>query len=235
MYERFREHGVLEKKTTKKDIDTKHDSLLQVRIHFQKNKEGTQEPIRLITKYVSQWRLGWSILNKHCHTKPQLVACRPNNLKDMLVHSEYTRSVRDDCLPKTTGMYPCGQHCSICPFVEKSKVFTNADRSRYYQIKSIIKYSSSQVLYVIKFPHRKFYIGKTKRQLKNLCAIRNWKKKRNREKKINTMVNHFRKIHRGITKGLHVKGFYALSMSQCRGTLIKSSKMRKDGFSIWPQ
>lgn len=74
---------------------------------------------------------------------------------------------------------------------------------------------------MLECPCEKFYIGKTKRQLKvcigeHLCAIRN----RTREgDKINLMVTHFREVHGGSIKCLSVKSFFALSLSQWGGGL----------------
>lgn len=45
---------------------------------------------------------------------PKMVARRANNLKDLLVHSEFLKTSGIERPLKIMSIYPCG-HCSICP------------------------------------------------------------------------------------------------------------------------
>lgn len=80
-------------------------------------------------------------------------------------------------MPRINGMFPCG-HYHICRFVESAYRFTDADRQKMYHIKQFINRSTTQVLYIFECPCKKFYVGKTKHQLRvrvgeHLNSIRN--------------------------------------------------------------
>lgn len=99
---------------------------------------------------------------------PHLIARRARNLKDTLVHSEYTRERTTNWLtdlPPLKGMYAC-EHCQICKFVEKTENFIDTNQSEMFQIKNVINCATSRVVYMLECPCKKYYIGKAKRQLR---------------------------------------------------------------------
>lgn len=90
----------------------------------------TNEPIRIITAFGSQWNSVCTILDKHwgiltnspdlakiVRTSPLLVAQRARSLVDMLIQSEFVKKPDVTWLadyPRAVGMFPCNR-CQICP------------------------------------------------------------------------------------------------------------------------
>lgn len=134
---RFRERGYSPHRTLrrakKRAYEAERNQLLQTSDTQKQNKVTIRcKQIGYITKYGAQWKEFKEVLNKHLHILasnsqlarlvglyPQMVARRANNLKDLLVHSEFSKTPPADRQPKITGTYPCGQ-CSICTFVVKN-------------------------------------------------------------------------------------------------------------------
>lgn len=93
---------------------------------------------------------------------PQLMVQRAPNLSDMLIHSESTKQMSYNWLlsyPRTSGMFSCN-HCQICPYVDC--IFVNTSDMKTFKIHSLIKCSTTRVLYMITCPWSKKYVGKTK-------------------------------------------------------------------------
>lgn len=159
-------------------------------------------------------------------SRQQLVARRAHHLKDTLVHSEYTKKRAMNWLtdlPPLKGMYACS-HCQILKFVDRSAVFSDADRSVEFQIKNFINCSTSRVIYTLECPCKKYYIGKTKRQLQiciseHIRSIKNVNKEESKKKKeaVTPLAAHFADFHGGRLDGLNVKDIYTLNLPPRRG------------------
>lgn len=196
------------------------------------NKSGDVNlaPIRIITRYGAQWEQTRKVLSRHWHIlseapilgdivgdRPLLTARRARNLKDCLVHSEYSRPQSQDwltCLPPLKGMYPCGR-CHICKYVDRTDMFASSDGSKQFKINSVINCSTTRVIYMLTCPCGLIYVGKTKWQLKirigeHVQSIIN-------KEDDHPLSLHFLKVHEGEPSGLKCKGIYKLNLPLRRG------------------
>lgn len=131
MYVRFCERGYLHRqiKRAKKKAASKDRHNYQ-ELLTAKFPPMTNEPIRIITAFGSQWNSVCTILDKHwgiltnspdlakiVRTSPLLVARRARGLVDMLIQSEFVKKPDVTWLadyPRAVGMFPCNR-CQICP------------------------------------------------------------------------------------------------------------------------
>lgn len=251
MYQRFRQRGYSHrslKKAKKKATLKNRDELLSISTNSlhtgneDQNGNTEQNFPRIVTKYGSQWKMVQGVLQKHWHIlksaplisefvspRPLLTAKRSNNLGDLLVHSEYTRTTQKNWLSDfkiSPGMYKCG-HCNICKYVHQTNVFPNPRGGADFKIKQFINCSTTRVVYTLVCPCNKTYVGKTKRPLRvrireHITGI----KKLNDERPIS---QHFAQFHNRDPRGLMVKGIYRLNLPTRRGDfdtiLLQKEKM----------
>lgn len=150
------------------------------------------------------------------------------NLSDMLSRSEYFWSSDDSWLtsfPRSRGMFSCG-HCQICHF---SEVFTNADNTKIYKIKSL-NCATTKVIYSLQCPCNKIYIGKTERQLwvpigEHLRGVKHKELK-------SPLAQHFLLHHKSKPDGLRVRGINALQHSKREGDFDRVL-LQKEKFWIY--
>lgn len=126
-------------------------------------------------------------------------------------------------LSKTSGMFPCG-HFQICLFVEKTSVFTDADCSDMFQNRQFIHCGMAHLICMLECPCSKYYIGKTKWQLrvhigKHIDSIKYGDKR-------SPLAQRFMAMHCEMPDGLKVKEIFALNLSALRdGVLLCKDKM----------
>lgn len=237
LYKRFRErgysHGCI-RKAKKRAYLTERTSLLSKNKPAQQLDRTTHPPIRIITKFGAQWGQVRKILNRHWHilaespilgrivgSRPLLTARRATNLRDNLVHSEYTRPTRRNwltSLPLLRGMFQCGR-CHICKFVDRTDMFANSDGTKQFNIHHFINCRSMRVIYMLTCPCGLIYVGKTKRQLRvrvgeHVQSILNKDDDR-------PLSLHFLEKHDGDPSGLKCKGIYKLNLPPRRGDFDK--------------
>lgn len=157
-----------------------------------------------------------------------MTARRSRNLGDLLVHSEYTRTISYNWLTSSKppfGMHACG-HCKICKYVHQTNQFTNPRGGKDFKIKQFINCSTTRVIYMLTCPCNKNYIGKTKRALRIRIGEHIAGIKKDDERPISL---HFAKFHNRDPKGLTVKGIYRLNLPTRRGDydtiLLQKEKM----------
>lgn len=217
LYGRFRKRGYLHqciRKTKKKAMQADREDLLD-KTENKKVPTQQQSPVRIITKYGTQWDQVKSILGQHWHLlsgapllgqivgdRPLLTAGRSHNLKDNLVHSEYQRSTKSNWLtdlPPLRDMYPCGR-CKVCKCADRTNVFASSDGKKNFKINNFINCSTMRVVYMLTCPYGKAYVGKTKRPLKDRIGkhIQSILKKDDER----PLALHFIKFHNAVPKGL---------------------------------
>lgn len=194
--------------------------------------QDSTEPIRIITSFGSQWDSVRSVLDKHwgiltntpalasiVGDSPKLVARGARSIGDMLIKSEFVREPDTTWLSnyaQTLGMFPCNK-CQICPYVDRTSTFTDAHGQGSYEIRNLINCSSTRVIYVITCPCPKIYVGKTKWSLK--IRIGEHLREINDKEKLpdKPLAKHFAQCHDRSSRGLTVKGIYALKLPNRRG------------------
>lgn len=126
-------------------------------------------------------------------------------------------------------MYPCNK-CQVCPFVDQTNVFMDALEQKSYEIRDLINYSTTWVIYMFTCPCPKIYIGKTKRLLKVRIGehLREFNEK---DPDRETSGNHFSSCHGGNPEDMKVKGIYTLKLPSRRGT-VYCSKKKNGGYTV---
>ncbi len=122
--------------------------------------------------------LNFVVLNKHWHiissnsklsgifkNGPKLVFKRQNNLRDLLVKSEFPSRKKQGISTLPLGNYRCG-NCVQCAFTNKCNFFSHPRTGRNILIRGTIICASTHVIYLIRCPCGLAYVGKTSRQLR---------------------------------------------------------------------
>nr|XP_055053666.1 uncharacterized protein LOC129438772 isoform X1 [Misgurnus anguillicaudatus] len=118
------------------------------------------------------------IVNKHWHiiqsdpglkvftSPPRVVFKRPPNLRNGLVRAHLPSLTSPHFLQEAPpGNYRCGR-CAQCNFTYKTKTFNHPHTGKSFDIKGTITCHTSNVIYMLKCPCGRAYIGKTTRPLK---------------------------------------------------------------------
>ncbi|XP_056391573.1 uncharacterized protein LOC130284811 isoform X1 [Hyla sarda] len=116
----------------------------------------TNEQVRFVTKFNVQWHQMYQcmekfwpiltvdpILKQYVTDRPAITARRVQNLKDMLVKSEYIPipSHPFGIVNQRLGCVPCGRYVA-CPNIERTSVFTDSSGSRQFSIRHFITCST---------------------------------------------------------------------------------------------
>lgn len=126
------------------------DSLLLQPVTPKDKKQADPGLVRWITPFGAQWGSVCKILEKHwgiltnnkelaniVGDSPKMVARRIKNLGDILIHTENVRQPTTTWLsgyPRNKGMFPCTK-CQICPFVDRTNVFMEAEGQKEFEIR----------------------------------------------------------------------------------------------------
>lgn len=146
-------------------------------------KENTVQPVLCVTQYSPLGNFFLKTIKKHWHllssdptldksfqVPPRLVYRRAPNIRDIVVKSDLPpkkmHTFLDD-LPD--GNRRCGS-CAQCHFTEKCNFFYHPTTGQQVKIKGKITCSTTHVIYMLKCPCGKAYVGKTTRALKTRIA-----------------------------------------------------------------
>ncbi len=127
------------------------------------------------------------------------------------------------------GFYRCG-HCTHCSNSSDSKHFCHPHTGKKYKINSFINCNTTHVVYYLKCPCGKVYVGQTKRPLKariaeHKAAIRN----HNMEYAI---ARHYVSANHGSCASLRFGAIERISPSQRGGDMIKKL-LRREAYWIY--
>ncbi|XP_056425695.1 uncharacterized protein LOC130367312 [Hyla sarda] len=108
------------------------------------------------------------ITTRYISSTPSITARRSQNLKDLLVQSEYGEEPACKKFgskgPKW-GCIPCGR-CIACPNIVRTDNFTDSSGKTTFKITQHITCSTRAVVYYATCPCQKIYVGLTTRELK---------------------------------------------------------------------
>ena len=104
------------------------------------------------------------VLEKLFPEPPSFSRRRAPTLQDKLSHSYLPP--KKTWLRKPMGNYPCG-HCCHCGNITKTDTFKDVHSNKTYKIKDFANCSSCFVVYKLTCPCGYFYVGRTKRRLKD--------------------------------------------------------------------
>ncbi|XP_071995609.1 uncharacterized protein [Engystomops pustulosus] len=198
--------------------DANRSSLLETHV------TTTSDIPKLIVTYNNQWdeirhllKRHWNILlsderlASHIPPNPPLVARRAKNLKDNLSHSHFQRHRGSTGRGiKIRGTYPCG-NCSVCPLIQTGETFHDPLSGVEYKLHHYINCKTRNVVYALRCPCNKLYIGQTTQELRkrvqqHLSTISNADTHFGQDKPLSTVAAHYRMCHKGKTHGTKVMG-----------------------------
>lgn len=97
---------------------------------------------------------------------PQFAFKRAPTLKDKLVKNYLPATKPQTFLQKPTGTYQCGS-CNYCSCINKSTIFKDSSGLRTFHCKHFANCNSTHVVYRLDCKCGCFYIGLTKRRLRD--------------------------------------------------------------------
>ena len=125
----------------------------------------TYDPFSAIIKstVLKHWHILSSdkTLNDRFQLPPRFTHKRATSLRDRFVKAD-TYSRPD---PVITGNFPC-RSCTSCSHMVKTNNFHDSHTGKNYKIKSLITCNSSNLIYLLFCPCKKYYVGQTSRKLK---------------------------------------------------------------------
>ncbi len=96
---------------------------------------------------------------------PKLVFKHQNNLRNLLVKSEFPSRKKQGIPTLPLGNYRCG-NCVQCAFTHKCNSFSHPHTGRNISMRGTITCASTHVIYLIHCPCGLAYVGKISRQLR---------------------------------------------------------------------
>ncbi|XP_026098621.1 uncharacterized protein LOC113069710 [Carassius auratus] len=207
-------------------------SLLQSR----PNRVSTQKPY-FVTHYSKEAvqikhiiKKNWNIIEcdptlREIFTEPPGISFRrAPTLKDRLVRSHLPAPKRETWLRQPKGNFPCG-NCNYCENIAKTDKFMDVFSNKTYTINSFINCNSTHVVYRLECTCGCFYIGLTKRRLRDRVAEHRYAI---RTGNMNyPMAKHYIDAKHGSDSTLRVVGIEAVRLDARGGDIIKRLKQRE--------
>ena len=177
MYERFKQRGY--KDRTLNSALSKSRSTERTNLFKPKPRRPVSNRIFCSLQYTNQTnsikqiiKNNWDILRSDTtlapvfSEPPQFAVKRAPTLKDKLVKNYIPATKPKTFLVKPIGTFQCGA-CRHCPHINKSTTFTNAMGTRSFHCKHFANCNSTHVVYRLDCKCGCFYIGLTKRRLRD--------------------------------------------------------------------
>lgn len=197
-----------------------------------KRKSSSQDQVYFVTKYssfanpikriiLSNWNLLKSdpTLREVFPVPPKITFRRAPTLRDKLVPSHLNVKKKTTWLHRQiTGTYKCG-HCNHCSNMKECKQFIDFKSNKTYNIQAFINCNTTFVVYRLSCSCGCFYIGRTKRRLKDRVS-----EHKNAIRKVNLdypMAKHFHTAHNSNPDGLMVEGLETIKKNIRGGDRLK--------------
>ena len=149
---------------------------------------------------------------------------RAPTIKDKLVRSYLPASKPNTWLRRPKGNFCCG-HCNYCTNMVKTDTFRDVFSNKTYHITSFINCNTTHVVYRLECSCGCFYIGLTKRRLRDRVAEHRYAI---RSANMNyPMAKHFIEAQHGSDTTLRVSGIEVISSDTRGGDRIKRLKQRE--------
>lgn len=216
---------LLEKKKRRKDIG-KNNS----RPVFVTQYSSSASEMKQIIK--SNWGLiqSDSILKDVFPEPPMIVFKKAPSIRDKLVRSYLPGPRQKTWLEKGLwGTYRCGS-CSHCEGVIQSKIFCDLRTQREFKTNGFINCNSEYVVYRLQCPCGCFYVGRTKRKLKERFYEHKYAIRVNNEDY--PMAKHYKEIHHSDPSSLRIQGIEIIKKSIRGGDILKQL-LQRETFWIW--
>lgn len=197
-----------------KAASTNRSSLLQPST---KRKKRKNTGVCFVTRYSTHApeirriiRSNWDILKSdptlHDTFKDFPMFCyrRAPSLKDRLTRSYLPARKKEHWLKKPIGTFKCLQStCNHCGNIKQHKDFTDFKTNEKHKIKHFVNCNTTYVVYRLICPCNHFYVGRTKRRLKDRVAEHKYAIRCNNEDY--PMARHFNSAHNGDASLLQVE------------------------------
>ena len=208
-------------------------------------KETPDNRVTFVSEYSTSSQVVKNIIYKHWNTlkcdpnlkgisssPPRFCFKRGKNIRDSVVSSMYKSPVISHANWLNTelcGNHPCGR-CVHCSNTMNTKVFYHPQSGQEYKIRDFINCNTTHVIYMLKCPCGKVYVGQTKRNLKvriaeHKAAIRNG----NMEYAI---ARHYKERNHGSTASLKFMGIEKVTMPP-RGGDMKKLLLQREAYWIF--
>lgn len=184
---------------------------------------------RIIT---SNWKIMQSdpLLRRVFSDPPITVFQRAPTIKDKLVRSYLPAPKQKTWLQtELRGTYKCGS-CKHCGGVVQSKCFHDLRTQREYKTNGFINCNSEYVVYCLRCPCGCFYVGRTKRKLKERFYEHKYAIRIQNEDY--PMAKHYKDAHHSDPSSLKIQGIEIVKTSIRGGDKLKLL-LQRETFWIW--
>ncbi|KAJ0060014.1 hypothetical protein NL108_018667 [Boleophthalmus pectinirostris] len=149
----------------------------------------------------------WSILRSDSTLRdalpetPTITFRKAPTLSDRLVNSYLPPLKQKTWLDTKAGCYRCG-NCTFCEHVQQTNLFMDINSGQSFYIRTLINCNTTYVVYRLECPCGRFYVGRTKRKLKNRLAEH--KQATRTYNPLYPMAVHYKEANHGSCKSLKV-------------------------------
>ena len=188
-------------------------------VYFVTTYSAVSNPLKRIIQ--SNWDLISSdpTLREVFPTPPKVSFKRAPTLRDRLVPSHLPADKKKTWLHRSPkGTFKCGS-CNHCTNIKECKQFTDFKTQKIYDIKAFINCNTTFVVYRLSCPCGCFYIGRTKRRLKDRVSEHKYAIRRGNLDY--PMAKHFYNVHNCNPDSLKVEGLETIKYNIRGGDRLK--------------
>lgn len=188
--------------------------------------------LRMKRIIASNWEIMQSdpLLRSIFPDPPVIVFKRAPSIRDKLVRSYLPGPKQRTWLQKDLrGTYKCGS-CKHCEGVIQSKCFYDLRTQREYRTNGFINCNSEYVVYLLKCPCGCFYVGRTKRKLKERFYEHKYAIRVKNDDY--PMAKHYKDVHHSDPSSLKIQGVEIVKTSIRGGDKLKLL-LQRETFWIW--
>lgn len=165
-------------------------------------------------------------LNEIFLNMPTFCFKRAPSLRDRLTQSYLPARRKDQWLKRPEGIFKCLQSsCNHCVNIMQHKEFTDFKTQEKFKSKHFINCNTTYVVYRLICPCNCFYIGRTKRRLKDRVAEHKYAIRNNNQDY--PMARHFNKSHNNDASLLKVEGLEHIQLPPRGGDRLKKLLQRE--------
>lgn len=239
MIQTFKKRGYKHKTLDKAYSRVKEISREQLLVQKQRQQQVPNQ-VYFVTQYSSQAnkikqiiKKNWDIIKSDTILRdalpevPTITFKRAPTLKDSLVKSYMPPVQNKTWLGTKRGNYKCG-NCNHCNNMVKTNTFIDVTSNREYSIYSFINCNTSFVVYRLECPCGCFYIGRTKRKLKERLAEHKYAIRTSNHQY--PMALHYKEANHGSSDTLKIFGIEHVKLSPRGGDRLKKLLQRE---SFW--
>ena len=216
---------------------TRAKSLEREGLLRQSHRQQSPEQMYFVTQYSQEAARVKDIIKRNwpiVQSDPTLVEVFPEppafsyrrapTRRDKLVHSDLAPLPKPCWFPKPTGNHPCG-HCNFCHHIIKSNHFKDTGGPRTYYIHPFVNCNTTHVVYRLECECGCFYVGRTKRRLRDRVSEHVYAIRTTNEKY--PMAKHYKQAGHGNPNTLRAMAIEVVPSSRRGGDRLKRLLQRE--------